>query len=57
MKVVKKAKEVFFVTRVTVIETTVEIKANDENEAVTLVAAGKGEILGSDTHVHIKIEE
>lgn len=57
MKKATKAKELFYIKRVMVIETTIQIAADDENEAVLLVLKGQGEEIYTETHAHIKGEE
>lgn len=54
---IKKAKETFYVIRTTVVEETIAIEAANEGEAVRLASKGQGEVIGTDTHVHVRLEE
>ena len=52
-----KKKEVFFIKRVMVTETTIEIEAYDEAEALRLVLRGQGEELLTRTHAHLAADD
>lgn len=52
-----KKKEVFFIKRVMVTETTIEVEADDEAEALRLVLRGQGEELFNRTHVHLAADD
>lgn len=52
-----KKKEVFFIKRVMVTETTIEIEAGDEAEALRLVLRGQGEELFNRTYVHLAADD
>lgn len=52
-----KKKEVFFIKRVMVTETTIEVEAADEAEALRLILRGQGEELFTRTHVHLAADD
>lgn len=49
-------KEVFFIKRVMVTETIIEVEAVDEAEAVQLVMAGKGAEIGETAYAHVCVD-